>query len=839
MPKRYLTKSLFTHALDCPTKLYYKLHSNEYVCAQDEDPFLAALAEGGIQVGEMAKLLFPGGVEPANTRIKPDMIAETKALLHQPEITIYEAAIAHERTFALVDILVRRGNQIDLIEVKSKSWPPSERDSVLKKNGKIRRGWQKYYYDLAFQVWVMQKALGVMGGEGFSINPYLLLIDKTKAASIDGLHPYFKVTQDENGRSKVVLTEAAAEIDLGDPIMTLVPAHREVSMILGDDDGRHAGGQLGGHTGGHPADHATGQVGVYTADHREGRPTRRAPRAARDEATDLEKRGFDAWVAELCRLIEHDEKYPVQIGAKCRNCEHRIAMAKLQELNREASHQPEHLSNDPSAPHPNDVRNPRELSHQPEKKAGFHECWREALGWTDEDFLKPHAFDVWHAKAQKLMDANMYRMEDITAEFLGVDDVNAGGVDNVDVGGTGGIGGMDATNHNSTGLYTMRAWEPGQKYRQAVQVMKMTGRHSAEEVVLSGLFEKMEGWTFPLYFIDFEAVAAAIPFYKGCRPYERVPFQFSVHVVHGDGRVEHAAEWIERRRGVYPGFDFVRKLKEALGRGDGVQTGSVFMYSHYEKTVLKGVADRLLESDEPDRVELLAWIWTLIADQSPRKLIDLQKLVVKYYYSVQMGGSNSIKVVLPAILAESEFLREEYSRPYSGLSLKNVVLWREDVGDEDADDDAGGEGVVGEGVGTADRSLVDGPVRKVINPYQMLTEMGEMMEMGQMSEIGDMAEMHQDNASSFRGDARPHGDSHQTETQNRLGLPSEKDLELASPELRDAIEQGGDAMMAWARIQFDDVSDEDREQVIQSLLRYCELDTLAMVMIYQHWNSLK
>jgi hypothetical protein len=319
-----------------------------------------------------------------------------------------------------------------------------------------------------------------------------------------------------------------------------------------------------------------------------------------------------------------------------------------------------------------------------------------------------------------------------------------------------------------------------------------------------------------------------------------VPFQFSVHVVHEDGRVEHAAEWIERRRGVYPGFDFVRKLKDAIGRGDGVHPGShdgsqfgthpgsVFMYSHYEKTVLKGVADRLLESDEPDREELLAWIGTLIADQSPRKLIDLQKLVVKYYYSVQMGGSNSIKMVLPAILAESEFLREEYSRPYSGLSLKNVVLWREDVGDA--------------GAGAKDRTLVDGPVRKVINPYQMLAEMGEMAEIGEIGEIGEtgeMAEMHQNGASSFRGDARPQRDSHQTETQNRLGLPSEKDLEFASPELRDAIEQGGDAMMAWARIQFDDVSDEDREQVIRSLLRYCELDTLAMVMIYQHWNSLK
>jgi hypothetical protein len=46
-------------------------------------------------------------------------------------------------------------------------------------------------------------------------------------------------------------------------------------------------------------------------------------------------------------------------------------------------------------------------------------------------------------------------------------------------------------------------------------------------------------------------------------------------------------------------------------------------------------------------------------------------------------------------------------------------------------------------------------------------------------------------------------------------------------------------MMAWARMQFDDVSEQERGQVFQALLRYCELDTLAMVMIYQHWKSMK
>jgi len=46
-------------------------------------------------------------------------------------------------------------------------------------------------------------------------------------------------------------------------------------------------------------------------------------------------------------------------------------------------------------------------------------------------------------------------------------------------------------------------------------------------------------------------------------------------------------------------------------------------------------------------------------------------------------------------------------------------------------------------------------------------------------------------------------------------------------------------MMAWARMQFNDVPDEERDDVFEALVRYCELDTQAMEMIYQHWNSLR
>lgn len=62
MQPRYLTKSRFKLALECPTKLYYTGKPG-YADQKIEDPFLLALAEGGFQVGELAKLYFPEGYE--------------------------------------------------------------------------------------------------------------------------------------------------------------------------------------------------------------------------------------------------------------------------------------------------------------------------------------------------------------------------------------------------------------------------------------------------------------------------------------------------------------------------------------------------------------------------------------------------------------------------------------------------------------------------------------------------------------------------------------------------------------------------------------------------------
>jgi hypothetical protein len=54
----------------------------------------------------------------------------------------------------------------------------------------------------------------------------------------------------------------------------------------------------------------------------------------------------------------------------------------------------------------------------------------------------------------------------------------------------------------------------------------------------------------------------------------------------------------------------------------------------------------------------------------------------------------------------------------------------------------------------------------------------------------------------------------------------------------DELNNGGAAMTAYSYLQYVDMTAEERELLVKGLLRYCELDTLAMVMIYENWKHL-
>jgi len=188
MKPRYLTKSRFVSAIECPTKLFY-LNKKEYRNIKNEDSFLASLARGGYQIGALAKFLFKDGIEIIE-RDHELALKTTNELLEKENIVIYEGAIKFDNFFIRADIIEKKGNQINLYEVKAKSF------NTLKPNlegvkGVINAEFLSYLQDVTFQTWVIKKAF-----PKFEISSFLVMPDKSKTIKTENLNQMFKINQD-------------------------------------------------------------------------------------------------------------------------------------------------------------------------------------------------------------------------------------------------------------------------------------------------------------------------------------------------------------------------------------------------------------------------------------------------------------------------------------------------------------------------------------------------------------------------------------------------------------------------------------------------------------------
>ena len=167
----------------------------EYANQSVDDTFLAALAEGGFQVGELAKQYFPGGIN-IGTLDTIKALDETNELLKNENVIIFEAAVKYENCFIRVDVLEKKGNLIKIHEVKAKSFSGTQATNFLKKDGTPNSNWKKYLYDLSFQKWVCSRALSKN-----MISAHLMLADKSKRIAAAGLNQKFRVLE-VNGRKK-------------------------------------------------------------------------------------------------------------------------------------------------------------------------------------------------------------------------------------------------------------------------------------------------------------------------------------------------------------------------------------------------------------------------------------------------------------------------------------------------------------------------------------------------------------------------------------------------------------------------------------------------------------
>ncbi|HXF95692.1 MAG TPA: DUF2779 domain-containing protein [Gemmatimonadales bacterium] len=154
-------------------------------------------------------------------------------------------------------------------------------------------------------------------------------------------------------------------------------------------------------------------------------------------------------------------------------------------------------------------------------------------------------------------------------------------------------------------------------------------------VVEPTLGEALAEFRGPLAYLDFETVSLAIPRWTGCRPWELVPVQFSVHTEapggRGRGRLVHH-QWIADGP-EDPRPELARRLIDACRGARSV----VAYYAKFERACLE---------------HLIAWVPDRAAELEAikSKLVDLYPAVRNHVYHPDFGGHFSIKNVLPALV---------------------------------------------------------------------------------------------------------------------------------------------------------------------------------------------
>jgi hypothetical protein len=647
---RLLTKSRFKQALECPNKLYYT-KKKEYGNLKQEDPFLEALAQGGFQVEELARLEYPAGHLIEGNNWNYDLLVEqTNELLKQENVVIFEAAFKFKELFIRTDILVKKGNDIELIEVKAKSYDPFNENTFIGKQGKLVSSWKPYLFDVAFQDHVIQNSYPT-----WNIKSFLMMANKKKEAKIDGLNQLFRISKKSDNRTGI---------------------NKQVNSIE----------EIGGSV--------LGKVNIDTV----------IGAIKSGRFTHIEGISFQETIQSFSDHYSEDKKYnwPVSFSA-CKACEFK--------------------------------------TEDPSLKSGYKECWTEQKGWTEADFEKPNGFEVWNFRSGTKLFENEGKifLKDYEEEDFNV---------------------------------VPEAGRISSSERRWIQVEKAIENDKSTYVLAEELKEEINKWNFPFNFIDFETSTVALPFNKGRKPYEQVAFQFSHHILTEDGKITHANEFIAFEAGKFPNFDFIRALKKALE----INRGTIFKYATHENSIVNAIYDQLLDSEEPDKDELIDFIKDISHSKSDRvetwkgdrDMVDLCEVIKSYYYDPYMKGSNSIKVVLPSILNSSFFVQNKYKQPLKNINVDSLNF-------------------------SGDQIWLKFENDKVKSPYKLLPPL--------FSEW------------------------------------TSEELESTISELSD-IDNGGAALTAYGKLQYTNMSEKERLAIKYSLLKYCELDTLAMVMIYERFKEL-
>jgi hypothetical protein len=290
----------------------------------------------------------------------------------------------------------------------------------------------------------------------------------------------------------------------------------------------------------------------------------------------------------------------------------------------------------------------------------------------------------------------------------------------------------------------------------------------------AGLKEEMAQWKYPLHFIDFETSSPALPFTRDAHPYEGIAFQYSHHTV----TLENDGSYRVRHKNQFlktdPGVNPNLEFVRELKRDLSEDEGTIFRYHIHENTYLRKIYSQLqgmADNAVPDKEELLSFIDSITQYKVDNKKIEGHRNMVDLWDLV---------------------VRFYYSPFAEGSnSLKQILP-------------------------------------AAINDSVLLKDKYSQPVCGKTKEVTSLnfdAKIWIDEA--YRNDP------YKTLQPVFEGFTNEQ-LDQAFSEFEE-LADGGAAMMAYAKLQFFNTNEDQREAIRQALFRYCELDTLAMVMLWEFW----
>ena len=171
------------------------------------------------------------------------------------------------------------------------------------------------------------------------------------------------------------------------------------------------------------------------------------------------------------------------------------------------------------------------------------------------------------------------------------------------------------------------------------QQLQVSSYKTGETIIDKGpIKEFLSEIEYPLFFIDFESFQPAVPLFDNSKPYQQIPFQYSLHYQKSkESKLEHKEFLAEA--GVEPRIPFIEQLLL-----DTSSPGKIIVYNKsFEIMILNGIAN-----DYPEYKTEIDHLIERVVDL----IIPFQK---KWYYSPDMQGSYSIKKVLPSLVPEMSY----------------------------------------------------------------------------------------------------------------------------------------------------------------------------------------